>query len=110
MLETARMIINTGKFTTHCPTNMAIPTLRGLPCLADDCGLETSFIVDFPDLIHETLSSFSKNNTLRLPAFYEVVFVKLQERRCVKLPGRWIGFAILEIGKTTIHPASIFCS
>jgi hypothetical protein len=43
-------------------------------------------------------------------AFYEVVFVKLQTRRRVNLPGRWIGFAILEIGKTTIHPASIFCS
>jgi hypothetical protein len=43
-------------------------------------------------------------------AFYEVVFVKLQIRRRVNLPGRWIGFAILEIGKTTIHPASIFCS
>jgi len=28
----------------------------------------------------------------------------------VNLAGRWIGFAILEIGKTTRHPASIFCS
>lgn len=42
--------------------------------------------------------------------FYEVVFVKLQTRQCVNLPGRWIGFAIYEIGKTTTHPASIFRS
>lgn len=43
-------------------------------------------------------------------AFYEVVIVKLQIRRRVNLPGRWIGLAILEIGNTTIHPACIFCS
>jgi hypothetical protein len=43
-------------------------------------------------------------------AFYEDVFVKLQIRRCVNLPDVEIGFAILEIGKTTTHPASIFCS
>ena len=45
-----------------------------------------------------------------IATFYEVVFVKLQTRRRVNVPGRWIGLAILEIGKTTIHPASIFCS
>jgi len=28
----------------------------------------------------------------------------------VNLSGQWIGFAMLEIDKTTTHPASIFCS
>ena len=45
-----------------------------------------------------------------IAAFYEVVFVKLQTRRRVNMPGRWIGFAIWEIGKATTHPASIFYS
>jgi hypothetical protein len=41
-------------------------------------------------------------------AFYEVDFVKLQYRRRVNLPDVEIGFAILDIGKTTTHPAWIF--
>ncbi len=44
-----------------------------------------------------------------LATFYEVVFVKLPSRRRVDLPGRRIGFVILEIGKATKHPTSIFC-
>jgi hypothetical protein len=67
-------------------------------------GPHISHVIINVNLVQKTF------NRLKANAFYEVVFVKLQIRRRVDLPGRWIGFAILEIDKTTTDPASIFCS